>query len=155
MFPCGNVCRSNHLQKHRFRAETFTSEDPVTEAVLDMQERLRQRIGRPSRVRSIAIRFTKDEARELEEVASAQGTTVREWARELLLREARREDGDALFTELVATRMLMVNLFKPLITGKPVSPEWVTEVMAAVRKEKRKAAQEVRQQYSEEKAGGR
>ena len=55
-----------------------------------------------------------------------------------------------MFTELVATRMLMVNLFKPLITGKPVSPEWVTEVMAAVRKEKRKAAQEVRQQYSEE-----
>jgi hypothetical protein len=51
--------------------------------------------------------------------------------------------------------MLMVNLFKPLITGKPVSPEWVTEVMAAVRKEKRKAAQEVRQQYSKEKEGGR
>jgi hypothetical protein len=43
----------------------------VTEAVLDMQERFRQRIGRPSRVRSIAIRFTEDEARELEEMASA------------------------------------------------------------------------------------
>ena len=33
MFPCGNVCRSSHLQKHGFRgetgwfrAETFTSE---------------------------------------------------------------------------------------------------------------------------------
>jgi hypothetical protein len=51
--------------------------------------------------------------------------------------------------------MLMVNLFKPLITGKAVSPEWVTEVMAAVRKEKRKAALEVRQQYTEDKAGGR
>ena len=127
----------------------------MTEAILDMQERLRQRIGRPPRVRSIAIRFTKDEARELEDVASSQGTTVREWAREFLLREARRDDADALFTELVATRMLMVNLFKPLITGKPVSPEWVTEVMAAVRKEKRKAAQEVRRQYSEENAGGR
>jgi hypothetical protein len=162
MFPGGNVCRSNHLQVRRFRAEsssfraeTITPEVPVTEAVLDMQERLRQRIGRPSRVRSIAIRFTEDEARELEDVASAQGTTVREWARDFLLREARRDDADALFTELVATRMLMVNLFKPLITGRPVSPEWVTEVMAAVRKEKRKAAQEVRQQYSEEKAGGR
>ena len=80
---------------------------------------------------------------------------MREWAREFLLSEARRDDADALFTELVATRMLMVNLFKPLITGKPVSPEWVTEVMAAVRKEKRKAAQEVRQQYSKEKEGGR
>ena len=127
----------------------------MAEEVLDMQDRLRQRIGRPSRVRSIAIRFTEDEARELEKEATARGTTVREWARESLLREARREDGDALFTELVATRMLMVNLFKPLITGKPVSPEWVTEVMAAVRKEKRKAALEVRQQYTEDKAGGR
>ena len=127
----------------------------MAEAVLDMQDRLRQRIGRPSRVRSIAIRFTEDEARELEKEATARGTTVREWARESLLREARRADGDALFTELVATRMLMVNLFKPLITGKPVSPEWVTEVMAAVRKEKRKAALEVRQQYTEDKAGGR
>ena len=127
----------------------------MAEVVLDMQDRLRQRIGRPSRVRSIAIRFTEDEARDLEKVATARGTTVREWARESLLREARRADGDALFTELVATRMLMVNLFKPLITGKPVSPEWVTEVMAAVRKEKRKAALEVRQQYTEDKAGGR
>jgi hypothetical protein len=127
----------------------------VAEAVLDMQDRLRQRIGRPARVRSIAIRFTEDEARELEKEATARGTTVREWARESLLREARREDGDALFTELVATRMLLVNLFKPLITGKAVSPEWVTEVMAAVRKEKRKAALEVRQQYTEDKAGGR
>jgi hypothetical protein len=161
-FPGGNPYRSNHLQRQRFRLETgrfqpetFTTEVAVAEAVLDMQDRLRQRIGRPSRVRSIAIRFTEDEARELEKEATARGTTVREWARESLLREARRADGDALFTELVATRMLMVNLFKPLITGKPVSPEWVTEVMAAVRKEKRKAALEVRQQYTEDKAGGR
>jgi hypothetical protein len=120
-----------------------------------MQERLRQRIGRPSRVRSIAIRFTEDEARELETEAAGRGMAVREWARESLLREARRVDGDALFTELVATRMLMVNLLKPLITGKPVSAEWITEAMTAVRKEKKKAALEVRQQYTEDKAGGR
>ena len=130
-------------------------EDSVTETVLDMQERLRQRIGRPSRVRSIAIRFTEDEARELETEAAGRGMAVREWARESLLREARRVDGDALFTELVATRMLMVNLLKPLITGKPVSVEWITEAMTAVRKEKKKAALEVRQQYTEDKAGGR
>ena len=70
----------------------------MTEVILDMQERLRQRIGRPSRVRSIAIRFTEDEARELEDVASAQGTTVREWAREFLLREARRQMRLTLFS---------------------------------------------------------
>ena len=127
----------------------------MSQKVLDIQDRLRQRIGRPSRVKSIAIRFTEDEAKELEDLAENQGTTVREWSREFLLREARRNDGDALFTELVATRMLMVNLFKPLIMGKPVSQEWLTEMMAVIRREKRKAAQEVRQQYTDDRAGGR
>ena len=117
-----------------------------------------QRLGRgkirESRSRSFGTKLTLAEERELVGAAEAQGKTASEWAREILLREARRADEDAIFTELVATRMLMVNLFKPLITGKPVSPEWVTEVMAAVRKEKRKAAQEVRQQYSDDQAGG-
>jgi hypothetical protein len=125
----------------------------VSQTNLDIQGRLRQRIGRPSRIKSIAIRFTEDEAKELEDLAANQSTTVREWGRELLLREARRSDENALFTELVATRMLIVNLLRPLIIGKPVSQEWITETMAAVRKEKHKAAQEVRQQYDDDKAG--
>ena len=53
-----------------------------------------------------------------------------------------------LFTELVATRMLMVNLLKPLILGKQVSQDWITEAMAAVRREKRKAARDLMQQYT-------
>lgn len=81
--------------------------------------------------------------------------TVREWCRSILLGETRRRDEDALFTELIATRMLMVNLLKPLILGKPVSQEWLTEAMTAVRKAKRKAAQEVLQQYNEDSTGGR
>ncbi len=125
----------------------------MSQKILDIQDRLRQRIGRPSRIKSIAIRFTEDEAKELEDLAANQSTTVREWGRELLLREARRSDEDALFTELVATRMLIVNLLRPLIMGKPVSQEWITEMMAAIRKEKRKAAQEVRQQYDDDRAG--
>ena len=59
-----------------------------------------------------------------------------EWAREVLLREARRSTDDAVFTELVATRMLLVNLIKPLILGEKVSPTWITEAMTMVRKEK-------------------
>jgi hypothetical protein len=59
-----------------------------------------------------------------------------------------------LFTELVATRMLMVNLLKPLILGKQVSQDWITEAMAAVRREKRKAARDLMQQYTEETVGG-
>ena len=73
--------------------------------------------------------------------------------REVLLRETRKDD-DALFIELIATRMLMVNLLKPLILGKQVSQDWITEAMAAVRREKRKAARDLMQQYADETAGG-
>lgn len=116
-----------------------------------------QRLGRgkirESRSRSFGTKVTLSEERELVSAAGNQGMTASEWAREVLLKEARRSDDDALFTELVATRMLFVNLLRPIIMGKPVSQEWVTEVMTAIRKEKRKAAQEVRQQYDDDRVG--
>jgi hypothetical protein len=118
-----------------------------------------QRIGRgrirDSRSRSLGTKLTLKEERELVRAAEAAGKSASEWAREVLLREARRAQGDALLTEVIATRMLMVNLLKPLVMGKTVSQEWITEAMAAVRREKRRAAQEVLQQYDEEHAGGR
>ena len=49
----------------------------------------------------------------------------------------------------------LLNLLKPLVMGKTVSQEWITEAMAAVRREKRKAAEEVKQQYRQEQDGGR
>jgi hypothetical protein len=120
----------------------------------DLAERLQPKRGREPRSESFATRLTKSELAVLSQAAKADGKTVREWSRDVLLKEARRSHDDALFTELVATRMLMVNLLKPLILGKPVSQEWITDAMAAVRREKRRAAQEVRQQYTEETAGG-
>ena len=118
-----------------------------------------QRLGRgkirDSRSRSLGTKLTLKEERELVRAAEAEGKSASEWAREVLLREARRAEGDAVLTEIIATRMLMVNLLKPLAMGKTVTQDWITEAMAAVRREKRKAAQEVMQQYNEELAGGR
>ena len=71
---------------------------------------------------------------------------VREWAREALLREARRSD-DPMFTELIATRMILLNLLKPLAMGQDVSPEDFSRISATVRSDKRKVAQEIQQQY--------
>jgi uncharacterized protein (DUF1778 family) len=99
-------------------------------------------------------RVTAKEQRELHEAARAQGKSLSEWAREVLLREARRSPDDAVFTELVATRMLLVNLIKPLILGEKVSPTWITEAMGMVRREKHKAAQEVMQQYAQSAGKG-
>jgi hypothetical protein len=118
-----------------------------------------QRFGRgkirDSRSRSLGTKVTLKEERELVRAAEKEGKTASEWAREVLLREARRKDSDAVLTEVIATRMLLVNLLKPLVMGKTVSQEWITEAMAAVRREKRKAAQEVMQQYNEDQSGGR
>jgi len=113
-----------------------------------------QRMGRgrirDSRSRSLGTKLTIQEERELARAAAADGKSASEWARDILLREARRSTDDAVFTELVATRMLLVNLIKPLILGEKVSPTWITEAMTMVRKEKHKAAQEVMQQYTQD-----
>jgi hypothetical protein len=71
---------------------------------------------------------------------------VREWAREALLREARRSE-DPLFTELIATRMLLLNLLKPLAMGQVITSEDFLRISATVRSDKRKVAQEIQQQY--------
>jgi urate oxidase len=115
---------------------------------VDFEDRLKQRIGRPSRVESVAIRFTEDELQALETVAKEKGTTLREWSREVLLREARSSRTDALFTEIVATRMLLNLVLKPLACGQVMTTEEFSGVLANVRTTKHKAATDVMAQYA-------
>jgi urate oxidase len=115
---------------------------------VDCEDRLKQRIGRPSRVESVAIRFTEDELQTLETVAKEKGTTLREWSREVLLREARSSRTDALFTEIIATRMLLNLVLKPLACGQVMTTEEFSGVLANVRTTKHKAATDVMAQYA-------
>ncbi len=115
---------------------------------VNFDDRLKQRIGRPSRVESVAIRFTEDELATLENSAQEKATTLREWGREVLLREARNSRGDALFTEIVATRMLLNLVLKPLACGQVITAEEFSGVLASVRTTKHKAATDVMQQYA-------
>ena len=112
--------------------------------------RLARSVGRASRDRMANARVTHAEQQELQEAARRCGKSLSEWSRDILLREARRDSDGAIFTELIATRMLLVNLLKPLALGEKVSPAWITEAMTMVRKEKHKAAQEVMQQYTQQ-----
>jgi hypothetical protein len=131
-------------------------------AVLNAKSGLQINEGRAAhRVFPVTAKLTKDERKAVTDFARSQGLARGQWMRDVMLRELRevslretRKDDDALFTELIATRMLMVNLLKPLILGKQVSQDWITEAMAAVRREKRKAARDLMQQYTEETAGG-
>jgi hypothetical protein len=101
---------------------------------------------RDSRSRSLGTKLTVSEERELVCAAESAGKSASEWAREVLLREARRSE-DPLFTELIATRMLLLNLLKPLAMGQVITPEDFSRISATVRSDKRKVAQEIQQQY--------
>jgi hypothetical protein len=112
----------------------------------DITLRLGSGAGRDSRSESFATRFTRNELEILTRAAARDGMKVREWAREILLRESRRSE-DPLFTELIATRMILLNLLKPLAMGQVVTPEEFARISATVRSDKRKVAQEIQLQY--------
>jgi len=102
---------------------------------------------RDSRSRSLGTKLTLAEEKEMTKAAAAAGKSASEWAREVLLREARRAE-DPLFIELIATRMVLLNLLKPLAMGQVVTPEDFTRISASVRSDKRKVAHEIQQQYT-------
>jgi hypothetical protein len=110
-----------------------------------------QRLGRgkirASRSRSLGTKLTIQEELELVRAAESEGKSASEWAREVLLRQARRAGDDPVFIELIATRMILLNLLKPLAMGQKVTPEDFTRISATVRSDKRKVAQEIQQQY--------
>jgi hypothetical protein len=117
-------------------------------AAIEIASRLNRSQGRERRSRSFGTKLTRAEEAELYQAAKAEGKYAGEWARDVLLREARRSQDDALFTEVVATRMLLVNLIKPMLLGKPVPENWITEAMNGVRAAKHKAAADLRKEYA-------
>ena len=120
--------------------------------MLEDHRTLAQRIdgqqGRESRSETVAFRFTRQEQRRVEKAAQAQAMTVSEWARDVLLREARSGGTDALFSEVIALRMMLANLLKPVCCGQSITPEAFDAQLQYVRNTKQQMAREVRQQYA-------
>jgi hypothetical protein len=114
--------------------------------VRQLESRLTRSQSRSSRVCVAQARVTEEEREHLLKAARSEGRALGEWTREILLREARRTE-DPLFTELIATRMILLNLLKPLAMGQVVTPEDFARISATVRSDKRKVAQEIQQQY--------
>lgn len=119
----------------------------------DLATRLNRSQGRDRRNRSFGTKLTRLEEGEVYRAAKEAGQFAAEWAREVLLREARRAKDDVLLTELVATRMMLVNLIRPLTQGKQMSQDEFAKLTAHVRTEKRKQTAEILQQYQPADAG--
>ena len=122
---------------------------------LEIESRLHQIKGRESRTRSIATRFTQAEEQALLKTEEARGQNLREWARDVLLREAKQSSGSvstgALMTEIVGLQLFLTDVLQPVACGEQMSPEQYQELMRHVKSNKHEAAREVIAQHLAEK----
>ena len=125
-----------------------------TQDDLGISSRLRRSRGRPGRVIAASTKVTQDEQTELEGAAKREGKAFSEWAREVLLREARSGGKDtALFTEVVALRMSLTAVLRNLAVGDKMTPESYAKVQAEVRITKHDTARDVLAQYERRNEG--
>ena len=70
------------------------------------------------------LKLTAEEARLLDEVATAKGVARSEWMRDVILRELRSEPAsDPSLAEILGVRLLLVNVLRPLAAGQSMSLE--------------------------------
>lgn len=123
-------------------------EATIASGTIDFERHLRRSKGRSGRTFVASAKVTKAEHSELANAAEADGKALSEWAREVLLREARSSRTDALFTEIVATRMLLNLVLKSIACGEVMTAEVFSNVLTIVRTTKHQAAIDVMEQYA-------
>ncbi len=89
---------------------------------LGVQPQLNRGRTASRRSQSLGTKLTISEEKEVAQAAEAQGKSASEWAREVLLREARGCRTDVLLTEIVAMRMMLNSLLRPLSCARPLRP---------------------------------
>jgi len=114
---------------------------------LEIESHLGRIKGRETRTQSIVTRFTRAEEKTLLKKAEASGQTLREWAREVLLRGdvvSKRDEMEIhMFTELVGIQMLLMNTLEPLLCGEKLTREQVKAHFRQVQTTKAAQAQEL------------
>ena len=115
-------------------------------SVLAPESRPRRSRGRSARASCVSSRVTEEELRCLEKAAADNGKAVSEWAREILIEAAQRTGPDVVLVELVATRMLLVNMLKMIGQTRALPEAEYTKIHAEVQKVKRRIARELAEQ---------
>lgn len=118
----------------------------TTPNVLNPESRLRRSRGRSARAFCVSSRVTEEELRCLEKAAADNGKVVSEWAREILIEAAQHIGPDVVLVELVATRMLLVNMLKMIGQTRALPEAEYTKIHAEVQKVKRRIARELAEQ---------
>ena len=123
---------------------------PVAERILiDGESRRSPRI---SRDRTVSTKLTATEYTEIERLAESHGQWLSEWVRDVVLaavREERTPRNHAVFIELQAMRLLLINTLEPLLRGEKMTAEQFKTMLQHVKANKRKVAEEVLGSYAE------
>ena len=70
------------------------------------------------------LKLTAEEARRVDEVATANGVARSEWMRDVILRELRVAPAiDTSLAEILGVRLLLVNVLRPLAAGQRLTSE--------------------------------
>jgi hypothetical protein len=121
---------------------------------VELEGRFKRISGRQSRSQSVATRFTEAEVAALLKRAESNGQNLREWVREVLLRELKSEQAHFdLVCEVVGLQLLLMNVLAPLARGERISAEQFQGIVRTVQATKVKAAQEMLSRRREVKEG--
>lgn len=120
-------------------------------------ERIESRANgrRRSIVRTVTVggKFTEAEAKALAKRAADREQLLGEWAREALLAAGRGQQREAeniaLFSEVQALRLLLINTLEPLLRGDKMTTQQFKEMLRYVKTNKRKAAVDLLASYAE------
>ena len=120
---------------------------------LDAENGLARLTGREARTQSIATRFTPAEEQVLQRRAEASGQNLREWAREVLLREANADTAGSeigiLLTEIVGLQLFLAHALGPLACGETITTTQYEELLRQVRANKRRAARDAMAEHAQ------
>ena len=117
-------------------------------AIHTMPERVADKLrGRNRRSQNLSTKLTSEEESRIERASSASGKTPSEWARDVLLREAKLPDNsvsmEALMTEIVGLQLFLTHVLQPVACGEQMTLSQYQELMRQVKITKRQAAREV------------
>ncbi|MGO9126985.1 MAG: hypothetical protein ACLP6G_19135 [Terriglobales bacterium] len=102
----------------------------------------------PLRTKSIGFKISEEEYARLETAAQADGRTLGEWCREVILRGGSASDDSAL-AEIIGVRLLLVNVLGPVAAGEKVTPEKFNQLLDQISETKHQLAAKLQQQASE------
>ena len=101
------------------------------------------------RLRGVTTKLNPSEVESVERLARSRGMQRGELIRKLILDELARDAGTVAvgieLTEIMGIRLMLTNLFRPLATGQKLTPEAFDNMLAEVKKRKRRVAEDAMQ----------